>query len=423
MIYEEIESIITSLLNLKISDIENIDCTNQMIIVTLSKSKIACPYCLNKNLKSKGFYKRKISLPSSVFKTYTVILRVRRYYCDKCFKTFSDPKNLAPANKKISYETTFKVMEMLKSQRVTFKDAAQVNNISESTVVRIFDEHCHIPRRKFPEVMCIDEVYTKINDFDSKYSCLFYDFHNNKLIDVVPSRKKNYLDYYLSRIDIRERNQVKYVCIDMYKTYKYIVRRYFKKAIICVDSFHVVKTLNDSFENIRIRTMKRYDSSSNEYYLLKHFNYLLKERNLNLDTQARFNHKLQRYVNLRDIFMMILKIDEKLELTYYLKETYMDFNRNCSYEEVEEKFDDIYQLFLESDIEKYYPFIAALKHWRYEIINSFIVHNGRRINNGVAESINAKVSQLIYNTKGISNNRRRRKRILYTVNREGFILK
>ena len=120
-------------------------------------------------------------------------------------------------------------MEMLRSHRVTFKDTADAVGVSPSTIIRIFDEHCNIPRTKFPEVICMDEVYTKSNDFDSKYSCLFYDFYEHKLIDITPSRKKNYLEYYLSRIPKEERDGVKIVCMDMYQPYKLVTKKYFKK--------------------------------------------------------------------------------------------------------------------------------------------------------------------------------------------------
>ena len=62
-------------------------------------------------------------------------------------------------------------------------------------------------------------------------------------------------------------------------------------------------------------------------------------------------------------------------------------------------------------------------NWRTEIINSFMIYKGRRVNNGVAESINSKVSRLLFNTRGMRNNQRRRKRIMYAVNQSGFSLR
>ncbi len=118
-----------------------------------------------------------------------------------------------------------------------------------------------------------------------------------------------------------------------------------------------------------------------------------------------------------------MSIDEDLKAAYYLKEKYILFNRDFSYEEASEKYEEILNEFISSNIKEFKDFITALKNWKKEILNSFIRYKGRRINNGVAEGINATISLLLFNTRGIRNNRRRRKRILYAVNKSGFKLK
>ena len=420
----DIKRIICSFINLKEEEIEKIDCyLNDFYVYLASVKYECCPVCGGIKIYSKGFYERNITVPNNVLSSYSIHLKVRRYVCQDCHSSFSDSKELSPANKKISYASIMNVMEMLKSPRCTFTDAAIANGISPSSVVRIFDEHCHIERESFPEVLCMDEVYTKNNDFDAKYSCIFYDFFKRSLIDVTPSRKKNYLYFYLSNIPKQERDNVRYVCIDMYQPYKQVIETYFKKAIICVDSFHVIKTLNEDLKKVRIRIMKKYDHDSIEYYLLKHFNYLLMDRGIDLNNEPRYNKKLDRYINLSGLLELILSIDKELSASYYLKERYILFNKESSYEEAKKKYEDILGEFISSDVKEFKDFITVLKNWKKEILNSFIRYKGRRINNGVAEGINATISLLLFNTRGIKNNRRRRKRILYAVNKNGFKLK
>lgn len=420
----DIDRIVCSFINLKKSEIERIDCDYNDFYVYLSAIKYeCCPICGGIKVYSKGFYKRSIVIPNNALSSYNVHLMVRRYYCIDCHNSFSDKKNLSPVNRKISYSTILNVMEMLKSPRCTFADAAKANGISDSSVVRIFDEHCHVERERFPEVLCIDEVYTKNNDYKAKYSCIFYDFMKQSLVDVTPSRKTDYLHYYLSTISKEERNNVKYVCIDMHLPYKQIVKMYFKKAIICIDSFHVIKTLCDGLKKVRIRITKKYDTDSQEYYLLKNFNYLLMDRSINLDNEPRYNKKLDRYINLNGLLDLILSIDDDLAKAYFLKEKYILFNKDSSYDQAKDKYEDILNEFIASNIKEFKNFITLLKNWKEEILNSFIKYKGRRINNGVAEGINASISTLLFNTRGIRNNRRRRKRILYAINKTGFKLK
>ncbi|MBR3346460.1 MAG: transposase, partial [Solobacterium sp.] len=75
------------------------------------------------------------------------------------------------------------------------------------------------------------------------------------------------------------------------------------------------------------------------------------------------------------------------------------------------------------NIPEFEKFTTAISNWRKEIVNSFLTYKGRRINNGVAESLNSTISLLLFNTRGIRNVERRRKRIMYAVNKTGFMIK
>ena len=333
-----------------------------------------------------------------------------------------------PSGYSVSYDIICRVMNLLKNPEMTFKRCADLTGVSETTVVRIFDKHCHISRSVFPEVLCIDEVYTKLTDFKSggsysKYSCIFYDFCRHQLVDVLPSRHKSYLHFYFQSVPYNERQGVKYIVIDMYYPYRDIARLYFKRAAICVDSFHVIKHLNDSLSSLRIRLMKQYDTDSQEYYLLKQWNYLLLNRSINLDNKGRYNRKLARVVNYRQILEFLLDVDPLLRRAWNLKELYMNFNESCDFDHAEERLNEIIMEFCKTDIPEYRAFIKTLINWRCEIVNSFIRYNGRRINNGVAESLSSRISVLLFNTRGIRNSERRRKRIMYAINQTGFSLK
>ena len=421
------DQIISSILNVSKSQIESINTVSRdgksYIYAKLKKVDVCCPVCNHPSCPSNGTYKRTIKVPKCILDNFIVILNVRRYKCPTCGYSFSESLNITPAYKTISYASIIKIMELLTNPNFTFKNVSDLTGISESSVVRIFDKHCHIKRGRFPEVLCIDEVFTKNSSFDSKFSCIFYDFHKHKLIDVTPSRRKRYLYMYFQKIPLKEREDVKYVCMDMYLPYKQVIRAYFKKAIICADSFHVVKHLNDDLQKIRIRIMKSYSTDSIEYYLLKHWKNLLSDRQINLDNIGKYNKKLKRVVNYRQILDLILDIHPDLSNGFLLKEKYMIFNSTSNFEEAKTKIESLIDDFVNADIKEYEEFLTLLVNWKQEIINSFIIHNGKRINNSVAESINSQISLLLFNTKGIRNNERRRKRIIYAINKEGFTIK
>lgn len=418
------DRLLLSLLNLHPSDVDSISSStdedqNISFHVKLAKRDLSCPICNSSNCSANGFYHRYVTVPYRNFQNFNVHLMVRRYRC-RNHHSFSDSLALSPSRSKVSFATIQSVMDLLKDSKMTFKSTAKLLAISETTTIRIFDKYCHISRPTFPEVICIDEVYTKNSDFDSRYSCIFYDFYRRSIIDVLPSRKKNYLHHYFQSFTAGELLSVHYICIDMYLPYKQIAKIYFKKAIICVDSFHVIKHLHDSFSNLRIRLMKSYPTDSIEYYLLKQWKNLLFNGNINLDNKGKYNKKLKRFVNFRQILEMMLEINPQFKTAYLLKERYLEFNSSSSYEKAKEEIEFIIHDFTAAGIPEYSEFITSLVNWKVEIVNSFIVYKGKRINSSVAESMNATISNLIYNSKGIRNTERRRKRIMYAVNKTGF---
>ena len=77
-----------------------------------------------------------------------------------------------------------------------------------------------------PKILCIDEVYA-YKGRDSKYACVLLDFQSQKIVDVLPSRRKQYLSDYFSHIPKAKRDKVDYISIDMLETYRDISKVFF----------------------------------------------------------------------------------------------------------------------------------------------------------------------------------------------------
>lgn len=136
---------------------------------------------------------------------------------------------------------------------------AERYSLSITKAQRIFDKHVQIERKKLPRILSIDEHYFPELDYDSLYCCLLMDFNDGTLIDVLPDRKKEYLISYFSKIKNMtldhktgksEFNNVGYISIDLWEPYKSVAQTYFSKAIICADSFHIIKNLTKLFRDM-----------------------------------------------------------------------------------------------------------------------------------------------------------------------------
>jgi hypothetical protein len=178
--------------------------------------------------------------------------------------------------------------------------------------------------------MCIDEFYLGKKS-KQKYAFVMLDFSNSQITDILPTRKKDYLLKYFSSIPKAERQNVKYICMDMYDTYKIVAKYRFPNAKIAVDSFHVIKHINEALIALRIKIMNKFDKNTNSleandlyYYMLKRFHYFFVK-----DYDKIYNGfikipKMKTKLKKDQILDYLLSIDETLKKAYYLKEEYRD---------------------------------------------------------------------------------------------------
>lgn len=106
----------------------------------------------------------------------------------------------------------------------------------------------------------------------------------------------------------------------MWDTYKDIAQIFFPNALICIDSFHVINTINRAFDKVRIRIMNCYDTKSEEYKLLKKFTWLLRKSYANVDKYEYIDlkkyYKLtgSRYISTEALINTLLSINPELDM-------------------------------------------------------------------------------------------------------------
>lgn len=227
-----------------------------------------------------------------------IYYRCRRFQCVDCGKTFIESNPFSSHKQRISNATILVVLKDCKRLNYTFSSIAEKNHISPSSVINIFDQYVDMKPGHLPRVLSIDEFYLG-KTWKNKFSCIF--------IDIYPSRKKYDLYSYMQYIDKEDFKNVQYVSIDMNATYRDFAYHHFKNVIVMVDSFHVVKNINDALKNLRIHIMYKYDKDSIEYYLL-----MMRKGDIE-DNLPKFNKKIGYTINKPQILSLILDIDPLLK--------------------------------------------------------------------------------------------------------------
>jgi transposase len=441
---------ILALFNLESEDIEDISYSNEadlaIIRILLRPDYPPCPDCGNPDVVIKGYELKKINHGILTDRKCILHYSARRYRCPICGRTFYEHNPFVFSSMKISALTVESVLKDLKSQTETFSSVAKRYHISPTTAASIFDQHVQLPRLPLPELMSIDENYAFFHKGEnSKYIFVMLDYRTGNAIDILPSRRLDYLKDYFLKIPKEERKNVKMIATDMYKEYRTLIKDVFQDSLHTVDHFHLVQELSRKTDNVRVRVMKsvpKYVKDTNkqtpEYYLLKSFNWLIFKREDAIDTdkkplfdinrERRMNNKLQRMLNYYDIRKLIEAIHPDLEAAWRLKDDVVDFYDENTIDTAEAALNELIQKFYRSGIPEMIKFGRTLRNWKQEIINSFTVVGVRhkvdketgqvvisevKLNTNISETKNSIIKTLKKSANGYTCWPRFRNRCLY----------
>lgn len=385
-----------------------------------------CPYCGSSCCYSRGSKSQLIKHVLSNMSYAEIIFNKRYYKCDSCGYGFLESLGDFASSRGVSIYLELAILESIKNLSFTYKMIANMYNVSDTFVCEVFDRHVSIPPLKLPYILCIDEIYAR-RLTSTKYSCILFDPMENKLIDILYSRRKDLLEPYFSRKSKEEKSVVKYIIIDLNDTYRSIAYKYFRGITVVADSFHVIKNLGEAFNQIRIRVMKKHEEMRNEtmeYWLLKKFHWMLEK---SIDDVKKDYYEFKKWkmsLSKYQLLDYMMKVDEVLTEAYYLKEAYRDFNRyhriNSDNDRIEihQKLSEFIKAFNASSSPELKRFGKTLSNWQVEIVNSFTYINDWRLSNAKIENINGQIKNLMAISYGFTNFERTRTRIIYTINKD-----
>lgn len=422
-------------------EIINIEKTeNKMIVLFKTKfpqPPISCEKCGCANFKSKDYYIRKIKHINFVDNIECELhFKQKRFKCVECFKTYNEETNIVKKSSRLSEVLKIKIHKECNYGR-TMIDVATTNNVSDTTVNNIYNENIDVERNQLSEIICFDEF--KGPATEGKLIFIIVNPIDNEVIDILPSRKQTYLIEYFSKIDIKEREKVKYIVTDLCPVYLYIIKYMFPNARHIADRFHWIRLVTNAVQQIRITAMKfhlriaitevgseslnklRYNDHFimykilKEHYRLLNFNtkhgpqeYLRKEGHIYGDSKNYSN---------QEILEKIINNDKDLLEAYlYLQELYY-IVYNVPYTEARKEMNKWCEKIKKSTNKNLYPLknvIDTIYEWEKQIINSFIISEelGGNITNGIIEAKNNVAKTAIKMAYGRKNFKKFRKLFL-----------
>lgn len=336
-----------------------------------------CPYCYSENFNVHGTMEKRARDLSSFGRQVGLVIKVKRYKCKECGKTFSPVLATIDENARMT-----KRMKKYVQQQALVKPFLQIEeelSLSDTTIKRVFTEYISEleskREMKAPRVLGIDE-----NHFRKQNHAVFTDIEKRLILDILPRRNKADVKRWLSNLP--EKQNVMCVTIDMWEQYKIAVQEELPDATIVVDRFHIIEGINKALDSTRVQMRNNLPKNERRHLKNKRFYFLYGKEKLGKEEQAELEELFKYYPQFKE--------------PYQLKEDFRDLYN------AQDRFvaEDMLYDWLER-AEKYPqfdPVVTYVNNWFNFILNYFDMP----YTNGVTEMLNGKINRVYDAGRGYS---------------------
>jgi len=217
----------------------------QVVVEPLERPE-CCERCGASHLHSKGRYRREVKHLRSFGAPVRLIVECRRFHCLQCRRSFVQPLPGIRPGRHSSEPLRERVSE-LHQDGLSGSRLANWTQMGTATIERIYHQFTVRKARErratqCPVVLGIDEHTLHKG---CRFSTTFCNLARHRVFEVVEGKSPRQLEPFLASLQGRDR--VRVVCIDLSSTYCSLIRRYFPKARIVADRFHVVRIVQHHF--------------------------------------------------------------------------------------------------------------------------------------------------------------------------------
>ncbi len=223
--------------------------TMELLVKPVEARPRACPCCGGGRLHSKGRYRRRARHLEAFGRYSRLIVECRRFRCLECSRSFVQPlPGILPGRH--STEPFRERIYRDHHNGICGSRMAAIARVGTATVERIYQQFTRRKAkerlsRQCPEVLGIDEHTLHKG---CRFATTFCDLKRHRVFDIAEGKSAADLESFLRSLQGRDR--VKVVCIDMSASYRSLVRRYFPRARIVADRFHVIRLTQHHFMDL-----------------------------------------------------------------------------------------------------------------------------------------------------------------------------
>ncbi len=338
-------------------ELKKISALNRYFAVYHAEKKPLLEYCPKCATPSNSTYDhRVVRLKDEPLRQSRIRLEVRkrRLWCKPCKKAFTEPLPGVVKGRR----TTERYRAALMQACERYSDLKQVKKVfkcSNAFLYEAYYEQLELKRRSrlhpWPKVIGIDEHGFKRNRQygGTEFASMVVDYDHKKVLEVVQGKTGAALS--LSLAYIPERENVRYVCLDLCDPFKNFAKEFFPRAELVADKFHVLRLLSPSL----LRRRKEIAATRATIRAKKLL--LMSSHKLDYFSRLAIHHFLENYPELREL--------------YGWKEKLHGFYRIRGYERACTAMTALTDAMASSTLQEIKTLRKTLVKWRVEILNYF----------------------------------------------------
>lgn len=202
----------------------------------------SCRCCGASRLHSKGRYERRVQHLDLCGRPTHLRVRCRRYECCACRRSFVQPlPGIRPGRH--SSEPLREHIYQQHDDGICAATLAWRRRVGQATVARIYAQFTERRAKErlsldCPTILGIDEHSLHRRQ---RFATTFCDLKNRRVFDLTPGKSDADLQWFLG--GLRGRERVRVVCIDLSSSYRALIQRWFPRAMIVADRFHVIRVV------------------------------------------------------------------------------------------------------------------------------------------------------------------------------------
>lgn len=340
-----------------------------------------CPKCTKSTRKIHNRTLRYKLHSESNGKRVYLLCTVRRFFCKRCQKPFTEPLPLW-MNGKYRYTKIFEETVVKELISEDFSSVSKKFGVSGHTLLAILARRARsveIPAGDL--ILNVDEHSFSGRDLKITVAAA----NHRKILAVLDDDNQITLEKYFKSWPDEAKSRVLEVCIDMKPSYLSVLKEIFPKANIVVDHFHVIKEMCRQVDEMRriLQPEGRKGSRRIHRFLL-----LKNKSNLSLKELQLLKHVFIRFKN-----------HPALEGSYFVKEKVREMYKCKTKYEAERKLNMLLSQLEHHEIGKLKEMRDTLIRWKPYILNFF----ERRTTNAFIEGCHNKIKLVKRMSYGFRN--------------------